>query len=130
MIALDTNVLVRALAGDDDRQSPLARDFLRSLTPESPGFVCLSVILEVAWVLEKSLKMSRTDMIALLDGMMAAPAFEIEDGESVGEAIESARAGGGFADSLIAATNQLYGITETVTFDRDAARRFGWRLLG
>ena len=54
----------------------------------------------------------------------------IEDGESVGTAIEQARQGADFADALIDATSLRYGVSETVTFDRSAAQRFDWKLLG
>ena len=37
--------------------------------------------------------------------------------------------GADFADALIEGTMTLFGVTETITFDRDAARRLGWRDL-
>jgi predicted nucleic-acid-binding protein len=53
----------------------------------------------------------------------------VEDGEPVDESLEAARSGTDFGDALIDATSHLYGVTETVTFDRDAAERFGGRSL-
>lgn len=129
MIALDTNVLTRALAGDDRRESPIARQAMRRLEGEGPGFISLIVIVELYWVLTRVLRLPQADVHRAYDALMASSALEIEDGESVGEALEQARRGADFADALIDATSRLYGATETVTFDRSAASRFGWRLL-
>lgn len=129
MITLDTNVLARALANDDPEQSAQAQAFLSGLSEENQGFISLTVITELVWVLRRVLKFDATSVHRALDALMGTPIFEVEDGESVGEALEAARQGADFPDALIDATNRLYGISETVTFDRDAARRFGWRLL-
>jgi predicted nucleic-acid-binding protein len=129
VIGIDTNVLVRALAEDDPKQAPAAQDLLRGLSEDAPGFVGLTVIVELYWVLTRKLKLPAELVHSTFDGLMASTTLEIEDGESVGEALEQARRGADFADALINATARLYGVTETVTFDRDAARRFAWRLL-
>ena len=129
MIALDTNVLARAFAFDDPKQSPLAQSFLADLSEEKQGFINLTVVIELYWVLRNVLRFDADQVNDLVERMLATVAFEIEDGESVGEALDQARNGADFADALINATSRLYGIAETVTFDRDAARRFGWRLL-
>jgi len=49
MQAVDTNVLVRALTGDDLRQSPAAEAFIRDHTPVWVSHV---VLVETVWVLE------------------------------------------------------------------------------
>lgn len=130
MITLDTNVLVRAITDDDPLQSPLARQVLSELSAASPGFVTHAVLLELYWVLARSKGLPVQRVLAAYELLMSMEALEIEDGESVGEALEQARQGADFGDALIEATSRLYGVAETVTFDRDAARRFGWRLLG
>ncbi|MCX6395702.1 MAG: type II toxin-antitoxin system VapC family toxin [Propionibacteriales bacterium] len=129
MIGLDTNVLVRALANDDPEQTRSAQAMLSELSEERPGFISLTVMTELVWVLQKVLKFEAASVHRAVDALMGASAFEIEDGESVGEALEAARRGADFPDALIAATHRLCGVTDTVTFDRAAARRFGWRLL-
>ena len=47
MIALDTNVLVRFLVGDDAEQAEAARALLEGMTPERPGFISREVAIEV-----------------------------------------------------------------------------------
>ncbi|WP_210413924.1 hypothetical protein [Protaetiibacter larvae] len=44
-------------------------------------------------------------------------------------ALALAEEGADFADALIAASGELFGVRETVTFDRAAARRLGWTSL-
>jgi predicted nucleic-acid-binding protein len=129
VIAVDTNVLARALAEDDPVQTPSAQRLLAGLSETAPGFVSLTVLVELHWVLDRVLRLPADTVEAIFDGLMEATQLEIEDGESVGEALEHARQGADFADALIHATGRLYGVTETVTFDRDAAQHFGWRLI-
>ncbi len=55
MIGLDTNVLIRYLAQDDPVQSAKATEIIeRQLTEESPGFVSVVAMAEIAWVLERA----------------------------------------------------------------------------
>ena len=130
VIALDTNVLARAFAEDHEQQSRLAQQVLLDLTEDRPGFVNLTVALELYWVLRQVIRLDERRVHAIFDHMLGTAEFEIEHAESVGEALEHARRGADFADALIDATSRLYGLAETVTFDREAANRFGWRLLG
>jgi predicted nucleic-acid-binding protein len=58
MIALDTNVLVRFLAQDDDAQFQIAADLIEGCTSDAPGYVCREVMIELIWVLERSYRYS------------------------------------------------------------------------
>lgn len=49
MRAVDTNVLIRALTGDDSGQSPVAEAFIRD---NAPVWVSHVVLVETVWVLE------------------------------------------------------------------------------
>lgn len=129
MIAVDTNVIVRHAIGDDPRQTTAARAFMRGLTPTNPGFVGLVVLVELYWVLRRSHGIPPEQIHAFVESMLDAPELEVEDEESVDRALHAARGGADFADALIDETAELYGCTETVTFDRRAADRLGWRLL-
>lgn len=51
MIGLDTNVLVRYFAQDDEIQSKKATALMESLSPERPGYVSQVALIEVVWVL-------------------------------------------------------------------------------
>lgn len=130
MIGVDTNVLVRHFTEDDPAQTRIAREFLRSLSPTNPGFVSVLVATELYWVLCRGRsKLPKSAVHDLIDAMLDAPEFEVEDEEAVDRALRAARSGADFADALIGDTADLYGCSETVTFDHRAAQSLGWRLL-
>ena len=76
MIALDTNILVRYLVRDDEKQAEAARTLLESLTIEQPGFVCREVIVELVWVLERSYKCSRDRIATVLEQLATTESLE------------------------------------------------------
>lgn len=130
MIGIDTNVLVRAIAEKDDaRAAAAAREFLRGLSVEQPGFVTQVAMAELYWVLSRAYRYSREDCLTVIRGLVETPALEFDDGEGVVRALTLAEGGADFADALIQAPMELFGVMETVTFDRAAARRLGWRVL-
>ena len=130
LIGVDTNVLLRAILDDHPVQSAAAAALLRSLTPTAPGFVTHVTLAELYWVLSRSHRMSRGDCLTLIHALVRTETLEFNDGESVVRALSLAEDGADFADALIEGTMHLFGVTETVTFDREAARLLGWRLLG
>src|SRR5438067_1911229 len=57
MIGLDTNVLVRYIAQDDERQGAKAARFIEQECSETrPAFIAVVVLCEIAWVLEDCTK--------------------------------------------------------------------------
>ncbi len=50
--------------------------------------------------------------------------------EGLVRALDLAEGGADFGDALVQGAVELFGVRETVTFDRAAARELGWRLLG
>ena len=129
MIALDTNVLVRLLVRDDAAQAEAAEEFVETLTAETPGFVSLVVLAELAWVLRRSYQLPRERLGDVVQGLLDAPQLEVEDEESVSRALVRSFEGADLVDALVGDTAELHGCTEVVTFDRRAAGALGWRLL-
>lgn len=131
MIGLDTNVIVRFLAQDDEVQSPLASRIFARLSREEPGFVSLVVLAEVSWVLARAYKASRTDLADAIEGLMRSAEIRIENAEAAWRAlgVYQASKSAEFADALIAEIAALQGATRTVTFDRRAAAETGMALL-
>ena len=62
MIGLDTNIIVRYLTHDDPAQTAAAVKLIDSLSPESPGFLSLVVVAELAWVLEVSYRFRKKEI--------------------------------------------------------------------
>ena len=131
MLALDTNVLVRYLAQDDRSQSLRATHLIeQELSGDAPGFVNLIVVCEVLWVLAGAYAMDETALVSVIERMLAARELKIEQSQLLRRALAIRTASGpGLADILIGLVNEAQGSTETVSFDKRAARLPGWRLL-
>ena len=124
MIAIDTNVLARFYVDDPSdpeakRQRPLAAQFLRD-TPHV--FVSVTVVLELAWVLQAFYEFSVRDFCAVIVHLIGLPNVTVETWQAVLKACEYAEHGLDFADAL-----HLARSTEAeafVTFDdKKFARR-------
>lgn len=117
MIGLDTNILLRAALNDDVRQSAVARRVMSTLTPETPGHVSLTVLLEFAWTLRVR-KMPADAVRTAIETLLGNPAISFAQREIVSAAVLSPRLD--FPDAIIAAENRAAGCTATLTFDRAA----------
>lgn len=129
MISIDTNVLARYFLRDVPSQIDPTERLLAELTPDRPGFVTMTAVSELYFVLRRNAGLDKTTCLDVFDELVRMPQLEFDDGETVVEAIGLARDGADFGDALIHGTGQLYAVSETVTFDRDAARLLGWRDL-
>ncbi len=134
MIGLDTNVLVRYLAQDDAEQSALdTRLIEQDLSASRPGFISLVVLVELCWVLKRLYAATDAELLATVTDVLDAAAFRVEQRGVVQAALaqlaQSTTGKAGFADALIAALASHHGCTQTVTFDRGAAKAVGMTLL-
>ena len=130
MIALDTNILVRYLVRDDEKQAEAARTLLESLTIDQPGFVCREVIVELVWVLERSYKCSRDRIATTLEQLATTESLVVETGNDVIRAASRYRSGvAGFSDLMILSAAERSQAHLLYTFDHKAARLEGAELL-
>ncbi len=131
MTSLDTNVIVRYLVGDDAEHAEAARALLEGLTPGNPGFICREVVIEVAWVLERSYGFARSRVAEALMDLTASDSLVVENSDEVAAAAHRYRQGGaGFSDLMILAAAERAGATPLHTFDRRLARMQGAVLVG
>ena len=130
MIALDTNVLARYLVCDDPEQAEAARSLLESLSVDRPGYVCREVTVELVWVLERAYGFTRDRIATVLEELVTTEGLVIEAAEDVAHAaLRYRRDGPGFSDLMILAAAKRSGAHPLYTFDRQAARLEGARLL-
>ena len=130
MLSIDSNVLLRNIVQDIGEQAEAARILIESLSQEQPGFVCREVVLEVAWVLERTYKFPRNRIADVLLGMAGTDGVIVEDVEDVSEAVRTFRdSNADFSDLLILAASRRAGATPLYTFDRKLARMEGATLL-
>ncbi len=113
MIALDTKVLLRYLVQDDPAQSAAAnRLFEQELTPERPGFVAITAILELDWVLRGQYLFSAQNVADALKQLVAADNLVCESSEAVREALDYEH--GDLADNILHVTARANGCLRTL----------------
>ena len=130
MTGLDTNILVRFFAQDDPLQSGRVKMLLRTLTPESPGFVSLVSIIELVWVLRSRYQVGKAELIQCMENLLNSAELVVERQAAVTQALHvfsSSKAD--FADCLIERSGHAAGCAETVTLDTGASKFAGMRLL-
>lgn len=121
MIALDTNLLVRLIAGDDRAQE---RAVLRLLADQNTNFFIGDVTLaELAWVLEEVYAFNREELACALEALANRADLVFEDATRVRRAIRHLAEGGDFADGLILSRAQAEGCTALASFDRGLKKR-------
>lgn len=123
MRAVDTNVIVRYLTGDDPAQAVKAR----AIIGRKPVFVPRTVVLEVEWVLWSVYDLPSSQVIPALRALAGLPGVSIEDASLVAKAIDWAEGGMDLAGALhLAAATGCEGfVTFDKRFARSAARRGG-----
>ena len=131
MIGVDTNVLLRFLAGDDAGQSPLARALVRTAARNDEAvFVNDVVLAETVWALRSSLETAKPALLAALKDLLDSTVFTFESREVMQRAVDAfERSNADFADCLIVAKNKSAGCATTHTFDRKLSAVFGTSLL-
>ena len=130
MIGLDTNVVIRYLVQDDAAQARKANQLLESLTPDSPGFINLTALCEIAWVLKRNYRLSKSALVEIIEGLLTTKQIVVEDVAAAWKALRAYEANSAdFSDAVINYANLAYGCDQTVTFDKQAAKLEGMRLL-
>jgi predicted nucleic-acid-binding protein len=127
MIALDTNVLARAIAAEIDADVATKAQRKRAQALLSSGrqlFVPITVIEELEWVLRGAYGMPPDEIAALFEDMLAVENLTVDRVAAVSQAIAWYRLGVDFSDALHLAQSGL--CTGLATFDKQfskAARR-------
>lgn len=131
MIAIDTNVLLRYVLDDDDRQARAARHLIDDeCSPESRALVHEVVVTELAWVLKRRGEHARRDVARTLRELLNNTHLAFRDFEALAAATDAFEEGpADFADYLVAAAAQAVGAVTTYSFDRHAARSPAYTLL-
>ena len=131
MIALDTNVLVRFLVRDDEKQARAAyARFKKAEAARERLFIPVLVMLETIWVLESAYDKSRQEILDAFVDLKQMPIFRFEQEEAIQRLLDEGRKNGiDLADLLILLSAQEAGCERCLTFDKKAARHSGFQLL-
>lgn len=112
MRALDTNIVVRYLTGDDPDQAAKAR----AVIDAGPVFVSTTVLLECDWVLRSAYGFGGGEVAAALRAFAGLPSVLVESSAMLAQALDRAASGMDLADSLhLGAAGRCEAM---LTFDR------------
>jgi predicted nucleic-acid-binding protein len=117
-ITADTNVLVRALVGDDQQQSAVAQTELASADVVA---LALPSLCELVWVLSQGYEIPST---AIADAIrrLVNSANVVVNRPAVEAGLAVLDAGGDFADGVIAYEGSWLGAEVFVSFDKKAIK--------
>jgi predicted nucleic-acid-binding protein len=124
MKAIDTNVLIRFLVRDDEKQAKRVYGRLKEAEREKEVlFVPLLVVLETLWVLESVYEIPRQEILDSIDELLLMPVLQFENPTVIVGFISSARATTlDLPDLLIAHSALRSGCESIITFDRKASK--------
>ncbi len=119
MRAVDTNVLVRLIARDDEAQVRTAESFIAQ-----GAWVSQLVLVETMWVLDAVLELSSTRIATAIDMLLNHVQLTMQDADTVALALirYRARPSLGFSDCLVLEVARKAGHLPLGTFDKDLAR--------
>lgn len=117
-ITADTNVLLRAVVGDDEDQQRLAVEALETADRVA---VTSQSLCEFAWVLARGYRTSRDDIAAAIRRLLDMRNISV-DRLAVEAGLAVLEAGGDFADGVIAHDGRRLGGETFVSFDVHAVR--------
>jgi len=122
--AVDTNILVRFVIGDDSPQAEQVRTLFRSAEEHHERlFVPLPVTLELIWVLASTYGVPRAAVTGALQHLIGLPYLRFEHEGRFRELLATAEQNPlGLSDLLVALSAREHGCTTILTFDRKAAR--------
>ena len=128
MRGVDTNVLLRMVLLDDEKQAAAARRLARG---NERLFVTSIALCEFVWVLQRGYGLSRERIADTLEKLLQSDLIVAQDEDATREALAHYRGGrSDFADCLIGLLSQAAGCRDTVTFDRALKGLDGFTLLG
>ena len=120
-VNLDTNVLVRLVAGDDPAQAAAAE---AALDRADVVLCTLPMLCEVVWVLTKNYEFSTEEVVTVLKQILATKKIQAER-STIEFGISTLLAGSDFADGVIAEVGRRQGADIFLTFDVKAQRVIG-----
>ena len=118
-IMADTNVLVRAVVADEQKQTRAA---LEALSTARIVAVSAAALCELVWVLSRGYRIANGDIAAAIRTLMSSDSVEA-DRATIEAGLANLENGGDFADGVIAHEGAALGGDVFVTFDKSAVKR-------
>lgn len=117
-VTADTNILLRAVLDDEPDQAARARAVM-----EKSEFLAVpvAVLCELVWTMRRLYKRPPQEIAEAVEAILQAAAVGT-DRLAVEAGLRVLRAGGDFADGVIASQGAAMGAESLATFDREAVR--------
>lgn len=131
MASLDTNVLVRYLVQDDEKQFASAKKLIRAAVRAGETlYVPITVFLELEWVLRSNFGFDKEQVVATLSSLLTSMelSFESEAAAEIALALYQ-RGKADFSDCVHVALAHAAGESPLWTFDRAASKLDGAKAL-
>jgi predicted nucleic-acid-binding protein len=131
MPSIDSNVLVRLLTRDDERQFAVAMALAANVeSKEDALFVPLTVVLELEWVLRSRYDLDKPTVVDTLSDLLDTRELHFENEAVVERALALYRdARADFGECLHVSAASLHAALPFFTFDQSAAKLPGASLL-
>lgn len=120
MIAIDTNVLVRLILQDNAAELAVASQLVEG----NDCFVTWAVLVELCWVLERSVKLPRADVLRGFEFVNNLENVTVPNADGLVWALDRYAEGADFADMIHLVESSATAPT-FATFDRKLARQAG-----
>jgi predicted nucleic-acid-binding protein len=126
MRAVDTNVLVRLVTRDDQKQVAAAEVFV-----SKGAWVSLLVLAETSWVLSAAYELCDAEIATAIEMLLSHEHLTLQDSEIVEAALKNyrSRPALGFSDCLVLEIARKAGHQPLGTFDRNLSKLHGTERL-
>lgn len=124
MKAIDTNILIRFLIGDDELQAKKVYTIFKNAESEKKTlFVPLLVVLEMIWILESVYEISRSEILDAISDILLMPILKFDQQPALQQLVHSAQGNKyDLSDLLIAHSAAVNGCEAVITFDKKASK--------
>ena len=124
MKAIDTNILIRFLIGDDELQAKKVYTIFKKAESEKKElFVPLLVILEMVWVLESVYDILRAEILDAINDLLLMPIFKFDQLSALQQFDHSSQGNTyDLSDLLIAHSAKTNGCETVITFDEKVSK--------
>ena len=122
MRAVDTNVLLRVIARDDEKQAIAADAFIAK-----GAWISHVVLVETIWVLSRVYELGTANIAKVVEMLLHHESLSVQDSSVVAAALERyrERPALGFSDCLILEIARKSGHLPLGTFDRAFSKQVG-----
>jgi len=126
MRAVDTNVVVRIITRDDERQAALADAFIAR-----GAWVSQVVLAETAWVLNAVYRLDHSEVATAIEMLLQHQSLTLQDADVVAAALDhyKHRPSLGFSDCLVLEIAKKAGHLPLGTFDKSLSKFDGTERL-